>query len=238
MTTVLVADDDPIQLAYLAELIGKLRPSWETTACASTLTEIEYQLAQKNPSLSILDVRFADASSLEFIQALRGKYSVIFVSDDSLSAAEAFTYQAIDFVLKPIGIQRLEQALRRADLFLSQLDSVLTPRREATTLKIFKGNDLIWTALGNVRYFEAQRKYTRVVLGNDEGLLKMGISAVVEQLNPDIFLRIHRGVVVNIAHMTKAKRDELGRMVISVADRAETLLVAKPYESLFREGFS
>ena len=61
---------------------------------------------------------------------------------------------------------------------------------------------------------------------------------MVEQLNPDIFLRIHRGVVVNIAHMTKAKRDELGRMVISVADRAETLLVAKHYESLFREGFS
>ena len=238
MTTVLIADDDPIQLAYLAELIGKLRPSWEITACASTLSEIEYQLAQKNPSLSILDVRFDDASSLEFIQTLRGKYPAIFISGDPLSAAEAFTYQAIDFVLKPLRIQRLEQALRRADLFLSQQDAVLTPRREATTLKIFKGNDLIWTALGNVRYFEAQRKYTRVVLGNDEGLLKMGISAVVEQLNPDIFLRIHRGMVVNIAHMTKAKRDELGRMVISMADRAETLLVAKPYESLFREGFS
>ena len=61
---------------------------------------------------------------------------------------------------------------------------------------------------------------------------------MVEQLSPDIFLRIHRGVVVNITHMMKTKRDELGRMVISVADRAETLLVAKPYESLFREGFS
>lgn len=238
MTTVLIADDDPVQLAYLSELIGKLRPSWEIVSCAATLSEIEFELAQKNPSLSILDVRFSDANSIDFIQELKGNHPIIFVSGDPIYAADAFTYQAIDFVVKPIRIQRLEQALRRADLFLNQQDSVLPPRREATTLKIFKGNDLIWTALGNVRYFEAQRKYTRVVLGNDEGLLKMGISAVVEQLNPEIFLRIHRGVVVNIAHMTKAKRDELGRMVISMADRPETLLVAKPYESLFREGFS
>lgn len=238
MTTVLIADDDPVQLAYLAELIGKLRPSWEITAYAATLSEIEHELVQKNPSLSILDVRFAEASSLEFIQALKGNYPVIFVSGDPLFAAEAFTCQAIDFVLKPIQIHRLEQALRRADLFLNQQPAMLPPRREATSLKIFKGNDLIWTALGNVRYFEAQRKYTRVVLGNDEGLLKMGISAVIEELNPDTFWRIHRGLVVNIAHMTRAKRDELGRMLVSVADRVETLLVAKPYESLFREGFS
>ena len=238
MTTVLIADDDPVQLAYLAELIGKLRPSWEIAACAATLSEIEHELLHKSPSLSILDVRFDDTTSLEFMQALQGNYPVIFISGDPLFAAEAFPCQASDFVLKPLQIHRLEQALRRADLVLSQRASLLPPRREATSLKILKGNDLIWTALGNVRYFEAQRKYTRVVLGNDEGLLKMGISAVIEELNPDIFWRIHRGVVVNIAHMTRAKRDELGRMVVSVADRAETLLVAKPYESLFREGFS
>ncbi len=96
----------------------------------------------------------------------------------------------------------------------------------------------MWARLSDVRYFEAQRKYTRVVMKDNEGLLKMGISNTLEHLDNDMFWRIHRSVIVNVAHMASSRRDELGRLYVRLTDRSERLHVSRSFEHLFRDGFS
>lgn len=66
----------------------------------------------------------------------------------------------------------------------------------------------------------------------------MGISTAIQFLNTDRFWRIHRGLVLNVAHMAAARRDEFGRLTIRLNDREESLVVSKSYEYLFRDGFS
>ena len=239
MTTVLLADDDPIQLAYLAALITRLRPEWKIVSQTLSLEQVEKDLAEFSPSLAILDVRFSDTTSLEIVRGLRESYPVIFVTGDPLFAADAFTCEALDFVLKPIKPERFEQALKKAEIYLlAQSGKGDSRRRVATSLRMIRGQELVWTPLTEVRYFEAHRKYTRVVLKNQEGLLKMGISTATQFLNPENFWRIHRGLVLNVSHMVAARRDEFGRMTIKIADRDENLVVSKSYEYLFRDGFS
>ncbi|MCZ2498495.1 hypothetical protein GN316_17175 [Xylophilus sp. Kf1] len=103
-------------------------------------------------------------------------------------------------------------------------------------VRMLKGADIILSPLLDVSYFEAQGKYTRVVLREQEGLLQMGLSAVEAKLPTQQFMKIHRSLIVNIAKMQRIKRDEFGRMALFVVGRTEALVISRPYERLFRVG--
>jgi DNA-binding LytR/AlgR family response regulator len=237
--TVLLADDDPTQLCYLSTLITRLRPDWQIVAKATTSEEVAVALSKHNPWLAILDVSFADTTSLEIVRSLRDSYSVIYVTGDSRFAADAFTSDAIDFVLKPVSNDRFEQALRKAEAYANAGGDLQMPSRQyASSLRMIRGEELLWASLADVRYFQAHNKYTRVVIQNKEGLIKVGLTKAVQHVNTDQFWRISRSVVLNVVHMVSAKRDDLGRLTIKVNDRNESLYVSKPYEHLFRDGFS
>lgn len=104
------------------------------------------------------------------------------------------------------------------------------------TVRMLKGADIILCPLLDVSYFEAQGKYTRVVLHDQEGLLQMGLSAVEAKLPAHQFMKIHRSLIVNISKMQRIKRDEFGRMALYVVGRSEALVISRPYERLFRVG--
>jgi DNA-binding LytR/AlgR family response regulator len=237
--TILLADDDPDQLRYLSTMITKLRPDWQIVAQATTSHGVAQALAEHNPWLSILDVNFADTTSLEIVRGLRESFPVIYVTGDSRFAVDAFTCDPIDFLVKPISTNRFEQALRKAENLVNRQNSSRgLNRRFATSLRMIQGFELVWTPLTEVRYFQAQSKYTRVVLENKEGLMKMGLSSAAQHLSSERFWRISRSLILNIEQMSSAKRDELGRLSVKVNGRNDSLHVSKPYEHLFRDGFS
>ena len=236
---VIVADDTPLQLAYLVELVQHLRPEWEIVSSATSANEVEVAFENLNPTLAILNIKFSDTTAIEIIQTLGDICPVILVTDDLLYAAEAFTCNALDFMLRPLKVERLEQAFKKAEAFMvskSKFHNITQPAPK--TLRMFRGHELVWAKLDDVCYFQADRKYTRVVMKDQEGLLKMGIASTVQFLNSQTFWRIHRGLVLNLHQMSSAKRDEFGRMTVKLASRTEKLIVSKPYEHLFRDGFS
>ena len=161
------------------------------------------------------------------------------MTGDATYAVDAFSHDAVDFLLKPVRLDRLEQALIKGEAYaLGRSGKNETPVRRISSVRMLKGHDLVWAPLSEVRFFEAQKKYTRVVLRESEGLLKMGISAVMNYLDPGQFWQIHRSIIVNAALISSARRDELGRFMVTLADRPERLAVARPYETLFKDGFS
>lgn len=235
---VLVAEDDPAQLAHLSNLVRRLRPDWRIAAEVRSSIELERALQNLEPSLAILDVHFSGKTALEILRGMHESCPVIFVTGDPTVAVEAFNCDALDLVLKPFRPERLEQALRKVEAFIAaQSGRVSAGASPASNLIMLKGQDAVLTPLSEVRYFQAQRKYTRVVLKNHEGLLREGISSMLPKLNGSEFWRIHRGVILNVSHMDFAKRDELGRLVVHLKDRDEKLLVSRPHEHLFRDGF-
>ena len=238
--TVMLADDDASQLGYLASLVQRLRPQWDIVAQESSASQLAGSLARLSPSLAILDIRFPDATAIDVVKDLREACPVIFVTGDALFAADAFTCDAIDFVLKPVRENRFEQALRKAEAFVrsSSTGAAATGSHPARSVLMIRGSSLVRVAIEDVLFFQAQRKFTRVVLKDQEGVLKMGINSVMRYLDARRFWRIHRGVVLNSAHMATAGRDELGRMIVRLTDRPEKLMVSGPHEHIFRDGFS
>ena len=236
---VIVADDNPLQLSYLVELVQRLRPDWEIVSHATTASEVEVAFENLNPTLAILNIKFSDATAIEIIQNLGDICPVILITDDPLYAAEAFTCNALDFMLKPLKVERLEQALMKAEAFVMSKNKFHNiTRLIPKSLRMFRGHDLVWAQLNDVCYFQADGKYTRVMMKDQEGLLKMGIASTIQFLDSQTFWRIHRGLVLNLHQMSSAKRDEFGRMTVKLATRTEKLTVSKSYEHLFRDGFS
>ena len=246
---VLIADDDPFQLEYIGMLVAKARPAWRIVAAVASGDEAKDAIAEFRPDLLVLDVRLGDSSGIDLVRELNGAYPVIFVTGDSSFAAWAFDCEAVDYVVKPIVPARLWKALDRAERVLQsghQRDttSAMVAGRAVpvpawpTTIRMLKGLDTIVLPVDDVRYFRADRKYTHAVLQDSEGLLRIGISDVQRQVDPAAFWRVHRSLIVNVHHLKRAYRDELGRLCLAVEGRLEPLQVSRQFEHLFKDGFA
>jgi DNA-binding LytR/AlgR family response regulator len=237
---VLLAGDDPGDLQCLKALVEALRPNWVVVAMLDDIDAVPAAIESLSPSLCVLDIRFAETTGIEVMRQLHTSHPVIYVTGDASFAVRAFDLSAIDFIMKPVRPERFEQALQRAEraFAVQEKKPVGVNSTGSTMVRMLRGADLTIVRLDQVRYFQAESKYTRVVLHNQEGYLRMGLSAIEPFINQEQFWRINRGYIINARHVTLAKRDELGRLFVRLQDRAESLPVARPYESLFRDGFS
>jgi DNA-binding LytR/AlgR family response regulator len=89
--------------------------------------------------------------------------------------------------------------------------------------------------VAEVLFFQSADKYTRAVTREGEFLLRTPIKDLEAQLDPDQFWRVHRGALVNAAHIQAARRDLLGRLTLTLKDHPETLAVSRRYAHLFRQ---
>lgn len=238
--TVLIAEDDPYQLEQLCTLVRQLRPDWELLPPVRTAALARAAIDERVPTLCIFDVELGNFSGLDIAQAATDGLPVIFVTGHASYAADAFDCSAIDFVIKPVRSERFEAALRKAENMLG-LQATARAARNATAslVRFTKGRDMVMARLDEVAYFQAQHKYTRIVLNGQEGLLRINLSTVIQNLDRKKFWRVHRSYVVNITHIASSRRDELGRIVLRFVGRDERLVVSRPYEHLFsRDGFA
>jgi DNA-binding LytR/AlgR family response regulator len=97
-----------------------------------------------------------------------------------------------------------------------------------------RGEDVQLITMDEVRYFHSDTKYTRVVAARAEGLIRMSIKQLVEELDPSMFWQIHRATIVNLTAIERVAHDLRGGLVLRLKDRKEVLPVSQPYAHLFR----
>jgi DNA-binding LytR/AlgR family response regulator len=86
----------------------------------------------------------------------------------------------------------------------------------------------------DVAYFQSDAKYTVVMTGDGEALLRTPLRELLEQLDPAMFRQVHRSTIVNMRAIASVTRDENGRGLIRLKQRPETLTVSQPFMALFR----
>ena len=97
------------------------------------------------------------------------------------------------------------------------------------------GNQVRLIAVDDVSYFQANDKYTSVFTADGEALIRTSLRELGDQLDPQRFWQIHRGTIVNIAHVAATTRDLGGRTLIKLKARPETLLVSRAFAHRFRQ---
>ena len=97
------------------------------------------------------------------------------------------------------------------------------------------GADVKLITVDEVRYFQSDTKYTRVVTADGDYLIRKSLKELLDELDPSLFWQIHRSTIVNVNAIGAVSHDLAGRLVLKLKDRKETLQVSQPYSHLFRQ---
>lgn len=187
---------------------------------------------------------------------------LVFVTAYDQHAVQAFELQAVDYLLKPLSAprlqsccQRLQQQLARRDTehppastdllaVARQLQALLgaqsgvvptptaPPRLEFITAQT--GHTVEMVAVEDVVYFEAADKYVRVLTVDREYLIRMTLRELITQIDERRFWQIHRSILVQTRFISRAIRDEQGKLTVKLRQRSETLPVSRIYAHLFK----
>jgi len=247
--TAIIAEDEAALREQLIEQLHSLWPELHVIGMAADGIEALRLLDQQCPDVLFLDIQMPGASGQEVARAAAGRCQVVFVTAFDQHAVSAFEQGAIDYVLKPVLPSRLHATVNRlrerlksggarpeaVEEAVAQLGAAGAARPALRWINASVGQNLRVITVDEVLYFQADSKYTRVVTGGAEALIRKPLKDLAEELDPQQFWQIHRSTLVNAAAIDRIARDFRGRLVIHVKGRADTLLVSDTYAHLFRQ---
>jgi len=244
--TALVAEDEATLRHQLVEQLGQLWPELAVVAEAADGVQALRLLDEHRPDVLFLDIQMPGATGLEVARQASGRCHVVFVTAYDEYAVAAFEQGAVDYVLKPISaarlfttVSRLKQRIAappaRIDAVLDRIGSGPPQKTYLRWINASVGQNLKLITVDEIAYFQADNKYTRVVTGDGEALIRKPLKELVEELDPQQFWQIHRSTLVNANAIAGVTRDFRGRMLVKLKKRDDTLLVSDTYTHLFRQ---
>jgi len=243
----IIAEDEPLLREQLRELLAAAWPELEIVAVAEDGRQAIRAMAETRPDVLFLDIQMPEASGLEVARLASGKCHVVFVTAYDQYAVAAFEEGAVDYVMKPLSgariataVQRLKKRLLAAPARLDGLVDHLAnpparPGQHLRWINASRGEDVQLVTIEEVRYFQSDTKYTRVVATRREGLIRKTIKELLDELDPMVFWQVHRATIVNLNAVESVGRDIQGHVILRLKDRPEVLKVSQPYEHLFRQ---
>jgi DNA-binding LytR/AlgR family response regulator len=256
----LIAEDEPILAATLAQSLQRLWPGLDIAAiCPNGVDALEQSLALR-PDMLFLDIKMPGKTGLEVAEELAEHWhgapfpQIVFVTAYGDYALDAFDHAAADYVTKPVNdvrlartVERLQQRLQKKDeagdlaRVLEQMRAlmpgVVAPAgsERLTLIRALVGNVVRMIPIAEVVYFEATDKYVNVVTKEGEALIRTSLKELLPQLDEQQFWQIHRGTIVNASCVVSAVRDEAGKLSLNLRDRARQLRVSPLYAHLFKQ---
>lgn len=233
---VLVVDDEPLarqRLSRFLEGFDQVELVGEAVNGVDALDKVQ----QLQPDILLLDIRMPGMSGLEVarhLSSLDQPPAIIFCTAYDDFALDALRLQAVDYLLKPIRITELEQALDKAGRINRVQALKLTGddqepnQRSHISIRSHRGIDLV--SVDEIRYFRAEQKYVVVCSDQGEQLLDEPLKAL-EQEFADRFIRIHRNSLVALKYIERLSRNELGQSLVHLRGMEEPIQVSRRHLS-------
>jgi len=218
---VLIVDDEKRACANLKSmLINYVDSSINVVGIARNTQDAEEQILKHSPDAVFLDVEMPHENAFEFLnRIIPFDFEVVFVTAYDEYAIKAFKLNAVDYILKPISINELENAVKKLkdrirykkvfveENFYTEVSGQVNQQVRPNKIILRDSNNLITVDFKDILYIEAQRSYSQVVyLKNNilkETTLSGPLSDYEELLPIDMFYRVHRSYLINGAHVKK-----------------------------------
>ncbi|GGD13286.1 LytR/AlgR family response regulator transcription factor [Nocardioides daphniae] len=226
---VLVVDDERPALDELAYLLSRDARVGGVLTCDSA-TEALRLLRETEVDAVFLDISMPGLTGLEMAQVLarfRTPPPIVFVTAHEQHAVEAFELAAVDYVLKPVREDRLAEAVRRV-----VEGAAPAPATSDEQIAVELGGVTRFVNRRDITHVEAQGDYVRLHVGPVSHLLRAPLSQLEAEWGDAGFVRIHRSLLVALAHIDEVRMDQ-GRCTV-VVDGAE-LTVSRRHTRALRE---
>lgn len=208
----LIVDDELIATKIIANYAGKVDFLQVEAVCSSSV-EAAGMLQNKEIDLMFLDINMPRLSGIEFLESLDKAPLTILTTAYSEYALEGFRLHVVDYLLKPFSFQRFFQAVQKAnDLFRSRLLLQKNEEEKTTDIYIRQGDAFLRINWDEILFVEAMQNYLKLHLGGKVFVIRQTMASLEEMLPKDVFFRIHKSFLVNIARIDAVSG---GRLFIS-----------------------
>lgn len=232
MIRCMAIDDEPLALQQIVAYIGKV-PFLELAAQCQSALEAKAFLEQDTVDAVFCDINMPDLNGMDFVKSLAVPPLIVFTTAYSEYAVEGFRVNAVDYLLKPFGLQDFQRAANRlkerlessvADTHSVVGDSVADTLFLKTEYRIVKVN------ISDIRYVEAMSEYLKVYLqGEAKPIVTLLSLKKMEERLPDNFMRIHRSYIVNLNMIQEVNKNRI------IMDADTYLPIGDLYKDTFQQ---
>jgi len=226
---VLIVDDEPLARQRLAALLAELGGYELAGECGNGRDGVIAAQALE-AGIILLDIRMPGMDGIEaarHLARLERPPAVIFTTAYGDHALEAFEANAIDYLLKPIRRERLQQALSKArHLQGEQIEALQGQQPARSHISVHRHGTLELVAIDDIRYFQADQKYTSIGCTDREYLCEDSLTQLEKEF-PERLLRIHRNTLVALPYVKRLCKDEDGTWVVQLRDVARPLKISR-----------
>lgn len=241
----LIIDDESNGRDILTALLEKFCPSLEILGTADNAESGRTMIAALKPQLVFLDINMPGQTGFDLLQQIESiDFEVIFVTAHDNYALKAFKFSAIDYILKPIDLDDLKAAVKKAEEKLSLNDkpkeryneffnNIKNIRNPFDKLGLATRDGLIFIKISEIIRCESDVNYTWFYLEKGEKILaSKTLKEFEEMLDEYNFYRIHKSHLVNLSHLKRYIKGEGGSVIMS--DNSEVEVSRRNKEGLMK----
>jgi two-component system, LytTR family, response regulator len=233
----IVIDDEPAARRLMKNLLQEHSDVVNVIDEAGNGREAIQKIEELKPDLIFLDIQMPDLTGFEVIEKLNHKPNIIFTTAYEQYAIKAFETFSIDYLLKPIKEERLQQSIGKLKQFgkvdspidisgLQQIIQQFKAPQKATALPIKTGDRIVLLRYENIAYLEAQDKYVFVFTNEGQKhLTDQSLTTLSEKLPPQ-FHRIHKSYIINKDRIREMHRHFNSRYLFIMEDKAGTRITS------------
>ena len=245
----IIVDDEPAARRILKSMLS-LHSNWiSVIAEASNGEEAISMINELKPDLVFLDIQMPDLTGFEVLQNLDSEPNIIFTTAYEQYAMKAFESYSIDYLLKPVREERLEQSLQKLKTFgrmdnqtdfsvIKKMMEEINPNKKPVAFPVKQGDKIILVRFENISHLEASDKYVELyTVEGKKYLVDHTLTSLVEKL-PGTFLRVQKSYIINKERIKEIHKHFNGRFIIIMEDKPQTRITTglTYYESI-REAF-
>lgn len=230
MLRVLIADDEPLARRAMRRLLAA-RPNVEIVGEAESVAETLELIACAQPQLLFLDIKLNGGDGFDLLAASADPPKVIFVTAHAGFAVEAFTVEAVDYLLKPVAPERLDAALERAQRLL---EGERKDRRELIELRT--ASRVVFSALDDIVAVRAEGDFSHVLLAERPAVMLLrSLGQFEETLPSPPFHRLGRSLMVNIDRVQRVEARSRDEVRVTLLGWPEPLVIGRAAAGRLRE---
>lgn len=226
MINVIIIEDEPLAQEILESYISKL-PQLNLVAKCSNAIEANTALKENDVDLMFLDIKMPQITGIEFLKSLSNPPLTIFTTALPNHAVEGFELNAVDYLVKPIPLERFMKAVGKAEDILQREGASNVGNDGEDFIFVKSDKKLIKIKYDDIIYIEGLKDYVIIRMANSKVITLQTMKSLESKLPDNLFKRIHRSYIVAID-----KIDALVGNSIEVTERGapKVIPVGKNYK--------
>ena len=215
MIRCLAIDDEPLALQQLVAYISKV-PFLELAAQCQSALEARTFLENDTVDAIFCDINMPDLNGMDFVKSLTVPPLIVFTTAYSEYAVEGFRVNAVDYLLKPFGLQDFQRAAMRLKERMGEGKEESGKRKENAesnddnTLFLKTDYRIVKVSIPDIVYIEGMSEYLKVwIEGEPKPIITLLSMKKMEECLPDYFMRIHRSYIINLTKIQEVNKNRV-----------------------------